>query len=347
MRVLIVDDSAVARQTLSLRLREPGLETQVAPTLEVARHRLQAARYDAVILDLELGRRTGDEPEGMRLLGELIAKRIPVIVCSALTASGTELAVRALALGASEVVDKAHAFGDPRLDLALLVTALGRRADSVAPPAAASLEHAPRAGLRVVGVGSSTGGIEPLRLLVSAQRDGDPPLAVAQHIAPAVLPSFLRHLQSVTGRPVVEVTRPTPMRSGHVYLAGPGRHLEVRLQAGLLLASGPSDPPVRHHRPSVDVLFKSIAESAGDRAAVFVLSGMSGDGGDGVAEVSRAGGLTVAQDEESSVVYGMARDAVDRGVVEAIVPMDALADVMRAALDGRGGAGLRGEALRR
>lgn len=357
MKILVVDDSAVARQTLTARLRSPDLEVACAPTIPLARQRLDAQKHDAVILDLELGRRTGAEPEGLVFLTELIARRVPTIVCSALTSRGSEIAMQALARGAAEVVDKAQAFGTDEVNLVGLVRALRRSAPlapaRVMPSAGAIADAGPSsrgaswvrppggAGLAptsVVCVGSSTGGIEPLITLCSAQRDDDPPFLVVQHIAATVLPAFLRHVATRTRRPVVEVTEPAKLARGRLYFAAPGRHLLASSVQGAWSATTNDAAPVRYHRPSIDLLFESVARLAGERVVAFVLSGMGGDASEGTGDIHRAGGYTVAQDEASSVVYGMAREVVALGHARAVVPVSELPRTLRVAL-GRGAGG--------
>ena len=345
-RVLVVDDSALVRQVARAILAEQGLEADVAADPLIALEKIGRARPDVILLDLEMPRM-----DGLTFLRKLMREDpIPVVVCSALTGPGTDLAVRALEEGAVEIVAK------PRLGVkgflesssVFLVDAVraAARARVKARPAAPRLvppkltadavlpaRPAPSAGPgRVVAVGASTGGTEALRRLLDALPPDCPGLVIVQHMPAAFTTAFARRLGRTSRLEVREAADGDRVREGlalvapgdlHVLLERSGAGYAVRLTGG---------PLVSRHRPSVDVLFRSVAQAAGANAVGVLLTGMGDDGADGLLEMRQAGAHTVAQDEATCVVFGMPGAAIARGAALDVLALPNIPAAILAAL---------------
>lgn len=330
IRVLIVDDSAFVRQVLTeLLSADPSISVVgAAPNPLIARDMIKALNPDVLTLDIEMPRM-----DGLSFLQKIMSLRpMPVLMISSLTQKGADTALRALELGAVDYVAK------PTVGLATALTSLAdeivRKVKIAATARIRSLpaEQAPRARLpsaaafssseKVIAVGASTGGVEALQEFLTAFPSDAPAILVTQHMPAAFTASFanrLDHCCAVSVRQAEDGERVLP---GHVYIAPGGRHLELARNGANYMCRLHDQAPVSGHRPSVDVLFRSVASAAGANAVGIILTGMGRDGAAGLLDMRRAGASTIGQDEHTCVVYGMPKAANECGAVEIELPLN-------------------------
>jgi two-component system chemotaxis response regulator CheB len=326
IRALIVDDSATMRSLISAVLsRDPEIQVvgQAGDPYE-AREAIKAHNPDVITLDVEM-----PNMNGIEFLEKIMRLRpMPVVMVSTLTVRGAEVTLAALELGAVDCVAKPATGGvDAFKDLAEKVKAAARArvrplrdAPAHAPPA---IDHTPDG--RLIAIGSSTGGVEALIAVISRFPANCPPTVITQHMPATFTKSFAERLDRLSAPKVEEAYDGAPVEPGRVYIAPGGAcHLEVAGRARMVCRVQPGEP-VNGHRPSVDVLFRSVARFAGDKAVGAILTGMGRDGAQGLLEIRQAGGRTVGQDEASSVVYGMPKAAFEIGAVERQAPLDRIA----------------------
>jgi two-component system chemotaxis response regulator CheB len=340
IRVLIVDDSALVRQAISEALaRDPALEVVgTACDPYVAREKIAQLDPDVLTLDLEMPRM-----DGLTFLRILMEHHpLPVVVVSSLTQAGSQAAVDAVEAGAVDVLakpDGTMSIGTLADKLAFHVKAAAAAAPRLRKPAAAPLP--PPAAIEPVGVadprqiiviGASTGGVEALRQIVPRFPAGLPPIAIVQHISAFFSRAVADRLAAMSGITVREAGDNEPLRPGECVIAPGDFHLAVVHQPGGYQTRLLQTPPIHHCRPAVDVLFRSAAEAAGQHAVGVLLTGMGSDGALGMQAIRSAGGTTIAQDEATSVVYGMPRAAVELGVVDRIAALEAIPAAVVAAL---------------
>jgi two-component system chemotaxis response regulator CheB len=343
IRVLIVDDSAVVRQVVSGMLTAAGIEVMDAVSDPIAAmSRLARSWPDVILLDVEMPRM-----DGITFLKKIMAERpTPVVICSTLTEKGARTTVDALAAGAVSVVAK------PRLGLkqflldaadeltstiraAARVNAgrLARRpaaptpppkhtADAVLPPSVPSALS--QTTERIVAIGTSTGGTQALEVVLTALPRVSPGIVVVQHMPEKFTAAFAERLNKLCEIEVKEAEANDRVLPGRALIAPGGKHLAVRRSGAQHYVDVIDGPLVNRHRPSVDVLFRSVARCAGRNALGIIMTGMGDDGAAGLAEMHAAGARTVAQDEESCVVFGMPREAIKRGGVDRIVPLSSI-----------------------
>jgi two-component system, chemotaxis family, protein-glutamate methylesterase/glutaminase len=343
IRVLVIDDSAVMRKLLSALLaRDPDIEV-VATAVDGAVGLRKVARFqpDVVTLDLEMPRMAG-----LDVLREMVGQsEVPVVVVSAHTPRDAALTATALSLGAVEVVAKPSGLSPEGLQvmaaqLSETVRAVGgrrwRRPQPPAPLPLPSLVAPPTQTAptrRVVAVAASTGGPAALaHLLARLPRELPAAVLVVQHMPEGFTKGLAERLNNLCSLSVREAQDGEPLQAGHVLVAPGGRHLRVGRGRDSCVALLDRGPTVSGHRPSADVLFDSVARIFGPRAVGVLLTGMGEDGAEGLAALRAAGGRTLAQDEESSVVFGMPRAAVQRGAVERVLPLERIADAVAAEL---------------
>ena len=340
IRVLIVDDSASVRQTL-VNILEGAPDISVIGTAAdpfIAARRIQEAVPDVILLDLELPRM-----DGLTFLRKIMAQRpIPVIVCSTLTEAGSRTLFDVLEAGAVDVVPK------PRIDTRqFLVESSVRVCDAIRAAAKAKLRPGrpearriekkltadavlpapPRNRAvgetdRIVCIGASTGGTEALRDVLEAMPPDCPGLVIVQHMPEHFTAAFARRLDGLCAIAVKEAENGDAVLPGQALIAPGGRHLLLQRTGNRYSVSVKDGPLVSRHRPSVDVLFRATARCAGANALGILMTGMGDDGAPGLLEMRHAGALTVAQDEDSCVVFGMPKEAIDRGAAAKIVPLD-------------------------
>ena len=335
LHVLVVDDSAVVREVMTAVLsQEPGFSVAVAADPFIAMNKMKLRRPDVIILDLEMPRM-----DGLTFLQKIVKEDpIPVVICSALTGQETSIGLQALDEGAVEVVTK------PRLGVkeflyesAVMLVDAVRAADGSrrkiprlakpAPPprlsADAVLAHKPSGNLarttdKVIAIGASTGGTEALRAVLEAMPPDAPGLVIVQHMPEGFTNAFAQRLNQSCRIDVKEAATGDRVISGRALIAPGNRHTLVRRSGAVYMIEVVDGPLVSRHRPSVDVLFRSVAQAVGPNAVGVIMTGMGSDGADGLLEMKQAGALTIAQDEASCVVFGMPKEAIDRGAVDKV-----------------------------
>jgi two-component system chemotaxis response regulator CheB len=342
VRVLIVDDSALVRRLLTeIFATDRDIEVVgAANDPYMAREKIKQLNPDVITLDVEMPRM-----DGVTFLENLMRLRpMPVVMVSSLTQAGADVTLRALELGAVDFVTK------PKADLAgslanyaeeittkVKAAAGARPRARTAPPpssgpaprlsADAVLPGVPkrssvlRTTEKIIAIGASTGGTEALRELVSALPPDAPAIVISQHIPAAFSGPFAQRLDKDSAMAVAEAQDGQYLLPGHVYVAPGDRHLIVERDGARYRCRLNDGPPVNRHRPSVDVMFRSVANSVGPNAVGIILTGMGDDGARGLKEMLDAGARTVAQDEQSSVVWGMPGSAVKLGAAELIQPL--------------------------
>jgi len=351
IRVLIVDDSALMRQLLTAILSsDPALEVVgTAPDPIAAEAKLASLQPHVMTLDVEM-----PKMDGLAFLEKIMRTRpMPVLMVSSLTERGCDVTLRALELGAVDFVTK------PKIDVsrgtterageliakvkaaaAARVRKLGSRAAATgpAPTAPSPAARAPirfQTTQRIVVMGSSTGGTEALREILTRLPADAPPIAIVQHMPPVFTRQFAQRLDGLCRVRVKEAENGDALVQGHVLIAPGGEHhLHIVRNGANYHVALVSGPPRDHHRPSVDIMFDSCARAAGSNATGVILTGMGADGAQGLLAMRRAGATTIAQDENTCIVFGMPKEAIACGAAEQIVPLDHIAAaLLRAATD--------------
>jgi two-component system chemotaxis response regulator CheB len=341
IKVMVVDDSAVVRQVLSGLLNAAaGIEVLHAvsdPLL--AMERMKTAWPDVIVLDVEMPRM-----DGITFLRHIMAERpTPVVICSTLTEKGAQTSMDALAAGAVAIVTK------PKLDLkkflqsnaAELVSAVRAKltADAILPPGEArAMAHTTE---QVVAIGTSTGGTQALEEVLTSLPRVCPGIVIVQHMPEKFTAAFAARLNTLADIEVKEAANNDRVLPGRALIAPGGKHMLLRRNGAQYFVEVTDGPLVNRHRPSVDVLFRSVSRCAGANALGIIMTGMGDDGAVGLLEMRQAGARTLGQDERSCVVYGMPKEAVKRGAVERSVPLSAIAAEIVQQMSRGGGA--RGE----
>jgi two-component system, chemotaxis family, protein-glutamate methylesterase/glutaminase len=322
VRVLIVDDSAVMRQLLSSVLAEdPEIEVVgTAADPHIARERIKALNPDVVTLDVEM-----PHMDGLTFLHKIMTLRpTPVVMISTLTQRGADTTLEALEIGAVDFVAKptndiAHGFEDLAVELQKKVKAAAAVRVGVRRPLAAPKpprEPRPhRSAGKFIFIGASTGGVEALKAVLMGLPPDVPPTLITQHMPPRFTTGFAERLNRECPMTVSEATHDEVIEPGHVYIAPGSHHLEIVRSSRQYVCRLSDGPTVSGHRPSVDVLFRSAARVIGKSAVGAILTGMGKDGAEGLLEMRQAGATTLGQDEESALIYGMPRVALERGAV--------------------------------
>jgi len=333
IKVLIVDDSAVVRKLLSRELaRDPRIEViGTAPDPYVARDLIVSLRPDVLTLDVEMPRM-----DGITFLRKLMSLfPMPVVVVSSLTASGTRTAIEALDAGAVDVVGKpGSSYSVESLSGMLIekiVQASRTTVKRVGPrPASDPIKgeiHSAMAQTtyQIIAIGASTGGVTSLTTVLTALPPSTPGTLVVQHMPAQFTSSFAERLDSLCRVRVKEACDGDLVTMGMVLLAPGGKHLRLKRCGAQYLAEIKDGPEVFHQRPSVDVLFESVALTAGSNAVGAILTGMGADGAAGLLKMRQAGARTLAQDEASCVVFGMPMEAIKCGAAQHVVPLEKVA----------------------
>lgn len=334
IRVLIIDDSATMRAVLAARLSgNPDIQVVgLANNAAEGRAAIKELEPDVVTLDIEM-----PGMNGLDFLDKIMTLRpTPVIIVSGLTQAGSDVTARALGLGAVDCYCKTDYSGSAMQDSGKLAgmvrqaaqVKMRRRvpdlAHIAAPVRAISAGHG-RTDTRVIAIGSSTGGVEALQVLLRSFPEDGPPAMIVQHVDARFAPAIARTLNQVSPATVLLAEPDMPLRRGHVYLApGDDRHLMVAGTATLHAKLRPGEP-ISGHRPSVDALFMSVAQRVGADAIGILLTGMGADGAKGLLAMQQAGALTIAQDEASCTVFGMPRVAISLGAAQVVAPIGRIA----------------------
>ena len=342
IKVLIVDDSAVVRQTLTATLQaDPDIEVMASASDPfVAVEKLKREVPDVITLDIEMPRM-----DGLTFLQKLMSQHpIPVVICSSLTGEGSETLLKALELGAMDIIQKPRIgtkkfIEESRIRIcdAVKAAALGKMerrpmpqkvepkltADAViARPQNSSMIQTTE---KVVAVGASTGGTEALRVLLERLPLDAPGMAIVQHMPEHFTAAFARRLDGICRVSVKEAENNDTLIRGRVLIAPGNRHMLLKRSGAQYYVEIKDGPLVCRHRPSVDVLFRSAARYAGRNCVGVIMTGMGDDGARGMLEMKDAGAFTIAQDEKSCIVFGMPREAIKRGAVETVLPLDSIA----------------------
>jgi len=342
--VLIVDDSAMVRGALSEILSSDPRFTVLPPASDpfVAAARMKEQAPDVILLDVEMPRM-----DGLTFLRRLMAQHpIPVVMCSGAAESGSRVALDALDAGAVDVISKPRMgtrtyFEESRISVCDTVYAASqvrvrtRRTVPVTPKLSADAVLAKTRSTRPVApsdrilvIGASTGGTEALASLLSELPADMPGIVIVQHMPEFFTASFAERLDRISALSVKEAEEGDEVRHGQVLLARGNHHLTLQRRQNRFLVALLDGPPVSRHRPSVDVLFRSAAQQAGASAVGVILTGMGDDGATGMLELKQAGAHTIAQDKDSSVVFGMPNEAIKRGGVERILPLNRIAPAL-------------------
>ncbi len=343
IKVIVVDDSAVVRQVVTALLSEdPDIEVIAAvadPILAIAR--MNAQWPDVIVLDVEMPRM-----DGITFLKKIMAERpTPVVICSTLAESGAKTSIEALSAGAAAIITKPKIglkqfLIDASDDLVAVVKAaakanvkrllpkpvvVGKNTADVIMPAADKHAAMLQTTERVVALGTSTGGTQALEVVLTSLPRVTPGIVIVQHMPEKFTAEFAKRLNSLCQIEVKEAQNNDRVVPGRALLAPGGKHMLLRRTGAQYYVEVMDGPLVNRHRPSVDVLFRSVAKCAGANALGVIMTGMGDDGAVGLLEMRNAGAHTVAQDEDSCVVFGMPKEAIKRGGVEKTVTLSAIA----------------------
>jgi two-component system chemotaxis response regulator CheB len=352
--VMIVDDSAVVRQVLAATLEEdPEIEViGVASDPVFAMEKMAKTWPDVIVLDVEMPRM-----DGITFLRKIMAEHpTPVVICSTLTEAGAETTMQALAAGAVSVVTKPKLglksyLQDASDNLVGTVKAAARAnvrrlhspngplpvapkltADVILPAAATAMAQTTEA---IVAIGTSTGGTQALEVVLTALPRVSPGIVIVQHMPEKFTEAFANRLNGICQIEVREAKTGDRVMPGLALIAPGGRHMMLKRNGAYYHVEVVDGPLVNRHRPSVDVLFRSAAKSAGSNALGIIMTGMGDDGARGLKEMRDAGARTLAQDEATCVVYGMPKEAVKLDAVDRILPLGEIPNAIRAATAGR------------
>lgn len=336
IKVLIVDDSALVRQMLSVILGRQG-DIQVVGTASdpiIARDRIKELNPDVLTLDVEMPRM-----DGLEFLEKLMRLRpMPVVMISSLTEKGADVTLRALELGAVDYVTKpaaglAGSLEDYAEEIVAKIRVAARchvrrsspEASAARPPLVvpSSIKGASE---KLILLGASTGGTEAIKAFLFDLPPTCPPVVIVQHMPPGFTASFSKRLDGLCRITVKEGEHGERVVPGHAYIAPGGRHMTIKRSGAYYLTELSDDPPVSLHRPSVDKLFHSAVPCVGANAVAVILTGMGKDGAQGMLALKQKGVLTIAQDEATCVVFGMPREAIQLGAADLVLPLGKIAE---------------------
>jgi two-component system chemotaxis response regulator CheB len=333
IKVLIVDDSAIVRKIFSEELSKyPDIEiVGTAPDPYVARDKIVLLRPDVVTLDIEMPRM-----DGITFLRKLMKHYpLPVIIVSSLTPKGGKLTLEALDIGAVEVIAKpgaAYTVGDMSAQLAEKIRAASRARivkqqscgpDNGGPPE--PIRALAQTTNQLIAIGASTGGTEALKAVLTRMPVNSPGIVVVQHMPANFTTAFAERLNGLCQMSVKEAKNNDSVTQGTVLIAPGNYHMILRRSGARYYVEVKDGPMVHHQRPAVDVLFKSAAQYAGANSIGVILTGMGADGAAGMLEMKKAGAKTIAQDENSCVVFGMPKEAIKLGGADRVLPLDQIA----------------------
>ncbi|MFA5519336.1 MAG: chemotaxis response regulator protein-glutamate methylesterase [Spirochaetota bacterium] len=345
IKTLVVDDSAVVRQVMR-EILESDSEIQVIDTAGdpfIAADKIKKELPDVITLDVEMPRM-----DGITFLQKIMSQHpIPVVMCSSLTEDGAETTLRALELGAVDIITKPKIgvqsfLEESRIRICDAVKAASKAkvsrlkqrkhnrpidkltADAVlpAPVGKAML----RTTEKIMVVGASTGGTEALRIFLESMPKDSPGIVIVQHMPENFTKAFAKRLNSLCEIEVKEAENNDSILRGRALIAPGNKHLVIKRSGARYYVEVKEGPLVSRHRPSVDVLFRSAAQYAGSNAVGIIMTGMGDDGARGMAEMKKMGAFNIAQDEKSCVVFGMPNEAIKHGGVDVVLPLDEIAE---------------------
>jgi len=340
IRTLIVDDSAVVRKVLAETLAQGGIDVIGAAADPLyAWEQMQGNWPDVIVLDVEMPRM-----DGISFLRKIMHQRpTPVVMCSTLTARGAETTLQALAAGAVSCVTKPtmglKSFLEGGADNIVTAVRAAARANlralrkeamgaTAAGPVAREADPSALAQTsdRVIAIGLSTGGVQSLERVLTRVPRASPGIVIVQHMPEKFTASFAARLDSLCQVRVAEAKHGDRVLNGRALIAPGGRHMRLARSGAQYVVEVVDGPAVNHHKPSVDVLFRSVAACAGRNALGIIMTGMGDDGARGLRDMRAAGARTAAQDEASCVVFGMPREALRLDAVDDVVPLADIAD---------------------
>ncbi len=345
IRVLIVDDSAIVRKIFTQELSKyPDIEVVgAAPDPYVARDKIARLHPDVITLDVEMPRM-----DGLTFLRKLMKYHpTPTIIVSSLTPKNSEMALEALEIGAVEVLAKpggSYSVGDMSVQLAEKIRAAARARNYVAKPrqdpsnvGTAPTRPTPMAlsqtTHKVIAMGASTGGTEALKAVLMEMPPNSPGIVIVQHMPPKFTTAFAKRLDGCCAIQVKEAQDGDSVRPGLALIAPGNEHMVLKRSGARYYVEVKDGPLVCHQRPSVDVLFHSVARYAGPNAVGVIMTGMGRDGAKGLLEMRQNGARTIAQDEASCVVFGMPKEAIRMGAAETVVPLESIPTAIFRALE--------------
>lgn len=343
IKVLIVDDSALMRQMLnSILSADPTIEVVgYAPDPIIARRKIRELNPDVLTLDVEM-----PKMDGISFLEKIMSLRpMPVVMISTLTQKSAAVTLQALELGAVDFIPKPS--GDQRDGMIEKSAEIVKKVKNAARANVKRLEKAPTKKIqlgssgyfsagKIIAIGASTGGVEAIHEILGALPATTPPILIAQHMPQNFTSAFAMRLDQKTDLKVFEATDGQRLLPGQVYIAPGGRHLMLDRSGSHFICRLSDGEKVSGHKPSVDVLFESVAKVAGKRTVAAILTGMGRDGAQGLLKIRNEGGTTFGQDEESCVVYGMPKVANDVGAVIKQLRLSHMANgIIRACREGK------------
>lgn len=338
INVLIIDDSELVRELLTTILSQDRHIKVVGTAVDPidARTKIKQLNPDVITLDIEMPRM-----DGITFLKNLIRLRpMPVVMISTLTEKGADITLEALQLGAVDFIPKPKL--DVRTNLAAMTQEIIAKVKLAAKvnvatltsnltkqqsikPITPMLSVSGQARIKFIAIGASTGGTEAIKQVLLTLPNNMPPILIVQHMPPGFTASFANRLDSMLAFRVSEFSQDKiEPQAGHAYIANGAQHMTLRKKGDLHLIQQDSSDPVNRHKPSVDRLFESIACCSADRAVAVILTGMGVDGASGMKKMLEAGAATIAQDQSSSVVWGMPRVAVEQGAAEHVLPLSGI-----------------------
>jgi two-component system chemotaxis response regulator CheB len=337
IRVLIVDDSAIVRKIFTQELSKyPDIEVVgTAPDPYIARDKIVALKPDVITLDIEMPRM-----DGLTFLKKLMKYYpIPTIVVSSLTPKNSAMALEALEAGAVEVLAKpggSYSVGDMSVQLVEKIRAAARARLLKAPsetPTVGIVKEAPKLSLtqtthKIIAMGASTGGTEALKVVLMQMPPTSPGIVIVQHMPPKFTQAFAERLNSLCQLTVKEAQNGDAVIPGVALIAPGNYHMVLKRSGARYYVEIKDGPLVCYQRPSVDVLFHSVARYAGPNAIGVIMTGMGRDGASGLLEMKKAGAKTIAQDEETCVVFGMPKEAIKLGAVDVVAPLQDIPKVI-------------------
>ena len=339
IKVLVIDDSAMIRKVFEQELsKDPGIQVVgTAPDPFVGRDMIVKLKPDVITLDIEMPRM-----DGLTFLSKLMKYYpIPVVIVSSLAKKGGDVALKAMELGAVEVLSKpgtAYSVGDmseqliEKVKAASLVRVTKRDSSVISAPSSGSVISTASLGIRttdkIFAIGSSTGGTEALKEVITRFPMNCPPTVVVQHMPQNFTKSFAERLNSLSSVEVKEATDNERLSVGKVLIAPGNLHMEIRRRGIEYFVTLFDGPMVHHQRPAVELLFNSVAKFAGQNAVGAILTGMGVDGAEGLLNMRKAGANTIAQDERTSIVFGMPKKAIEIGAAQVVKPLQDIAQTM-------------------
>jgi two-component system chemotaxis response regulator CheB len=341
INVLVVDDSAVVRQVMQAVLsQEPDMVITVAADPLIAMQKMKQTRPHVILLDLEMPRM-----DGLTFLRKIMAEDpIPTLICSGVAARGTDMALRALDQGAVGIVTKPKlGVRDFLHESALILVDMVRSAAQARLKAHGSFSGSRKrfpivvtpvtwqndaATETVVAIGASTGGTEALTEILTAMPPNAPGIVIVQHMPELFTAAFANRLNDLCQIEVKEGADGDRIKPGRAIIAPGNHHVSVRRRGTSYFIDISDGPLISRHRPSVDVLFRSVAAAVGPNALGVILTGMGNDGASGLLDMKRAGARTIAQDESTCVVFGMPKEAISAGAVDSVAPLSLIPGII-------------------